>query len=155
MLTLGGFVLLLAALCVLLVCCGSPKRRKLAILMWSHPNPAMGPLYMPDEMRWEFALVIDGVNRVRRSQRSQPIGLSIRRQVILVTGMFGGGVECRPTALVVSRQSCPGSHLVFSQTSNRQWMTVLGSGNDASVVPFPGVFSCHLLYGLLSSFSPA
>ena len=58
MLTLGGFVLLLVALCVLLVCCGSPKRRKLAILMWSHPNPAMGPLYMPDEMRWEFALDI-------------------------------------------------------------------------------------------------
>jgi len=106
-------------------------------------------------VRWEFALVIDAVNRVRRSQRSQPIGLSIRRQVILVTGIFGGGVECRPTALVVSWQSCPGSHLVFSQTSNRQWMTVLGSGNDASVVPFPGVFSCHLLYGLLFSFSPA
>ena len=54
---LGVGVLLLVLLYVLL-CCRSPPRRKLCFLLCTHPNPAMGPLYMPEEMRAEYAAAL-------------------------------------------------------------------------------------------------
>ena len=49
-----GLLLLLAAYCSL----RSSRRRKLLFLMCTHPNPAMGPLYLPDELRDEYAAEI-------------------------------------------------------------------------------------------------
>ena len=46
-----GLAISLAILC----CLRSQKRRKLLFLLFTHPNPAMGPLYMPDERRDEYA----------------------------------------------------------------------------------------------------
>ena len=43
------FLLLLGMLCF------SNKHRRFCYLMCTHPNPSMGPLYMPKEMRIEYA----------------------------------------------------------------------------------------------------
>ena len=44
----GAVFLLLCLLC-------RPKHRQLCYLMCTHPNPSMGPLYMPSDMRNEYA----------------------------------------------------------------------------------------------------
>ena len=51
---LGGAIGLLISL-VIFCCLRSPRRRKLLFLMCTHPNPALGPLYMADERRDEYA----------------------------------------------------------------------------------------------------
>jgi len=47
----GGVLVLL----LLLVFCCCARPRKLCLLLLTHPNPALGPLYMPEAMRREYA----------------------------------------------------------------------------------------------------
>ena len=50
-----GATVAMSTILLLVLLCGSPYRRKLCFLLCTHPDPSMGPLYMPDEMRYECA----------------------------------------------------------------------------------------------------
>ena len=53
---LGLVVALTCALWALLACTCFSRPRRLCVLLCTHPDPTLGPLYVPDEVRHEYAM---------------------------------------------------------------------------------------------------